>query len=397
MISYILEALRVLNANRTRSALTMLGLIVGVMAVIAIQVLGAGLSGAVNGVFSSVNDKSFILFPNTRQGNFTRARIKYADIVVAKNTIPNVLEGTAAGATPLLVRIGHKSARLAVSGEVDDRFFVTPLKFGRAFTQLEVTSEAHVAILSSTAYTRLIPDGGDPTGENLRIGDRRYIVVGVAEMPKATQINIIREDVMLPYTTYQRDISKNAALFGARFFVRDGAKLSETEGKAADYFQKLKKGRVEYQAFDRKTITNSIDGIFNAVTLIVGFIGAISLIVAGIGILNIMLVSVAERTREIGLRKAIGATRFQILMQFFVEALMLSAIGCLVGMFFGILIGGLVNGLFLVKLSGVVAPIPWVRSIAISVGFATIVTLAFGTYPAYRAARLDPIEALRYE
>jgi putative ABC transport system permease protein len=130
---------------------------------------------------------------------------------------------------------------------------------------------------------------------------------------------------------------------------------------------------------------------------VVGLIGAVSLLVAGIGILNIMLVSVAERTREIGLRKAIGATRFQVLLQFFIEALALSAFGCLVGLVLGVGIGAVVNGLFIVKISGVVAPLPWLRSIVIATGFATVVTLAFGTYPAWRAATLDPIEALRYE
>ncbi len=129
----------------------------------------------------------------------------------------------------------------------------------------------------------------------------------------------------------------------------------------------------------------------------VALIGAVSLLVAGIGILNIMLVSVAERTREIGVRKAIGATRFQVLAQFFVEALLLSALGCAAGLVLGLAVGYLVARFGLVAISGVVPALPWLRSILIATGFATVVTLAFGTYPAYRAASLDPIEALRYE
>jgi putative ABC transport system permease protein len=123
----------------------------------------------------------------------------------------------------------------------------------------------------------------------------------------------------------------------------------------------------------------------------------VSLLVAGIGIMNIMLVSVTERTREIGVRKAIGATSFQVLAQFFIEALLLSLVGCGIGLVLGLLVGYLVDRFALVAISGVVPSIPWFQSVAIAVSFATIVTLVFGTYPAFRAARLDPIEALRYE
>jgi putative ABC transport system permease protein len=132
-------------------------------------------------------------------------------------------------------------------------------------------------------------------------------------------------------------------------------------------------------------------------TIVVALIGAISLLVAGIGIANIMLVSVTERTREIGVRKAIGAKRSQILWQFLIEALLLCGIGCAIGMSIGLAIGQTVNSLAIVKLTGYIAPLPWLQSLLITAGFAVIVTVAFGTYPAFRAAQLDPIEALRYE
>jgi putative ABC transport system permease protein len=179
--------------------------------------------------------------------------------------------------------------------------------------------------------------------------------------------------------------------------VRDANAIADTEKDVVAYFKSVKQGRAEYQTFDRKSFSSSVDGIFTALTFVVALIGAVSLVVAGIGIMNIMLVSVTERTREIGVRKAIGATSFAVLAQFFIEALLLSLVGCGIGLSIGVSIGELVDRFALVRISGVVPALPWFQSIAIAVGFATLVTLLFGTYPAYRAARLDPIEALRYE
>ena len=294
-------------------------------------------------------------------------------------------------------RSGHARARLQVAAESDARYSATPIRFGRAFDVEDIAQASHVCIISDRAYVRLFPSGGDPTGQSARLGDRRYVIVGVLQKANGFQINGGRGDVVVPYTTFARDFAKGAFLFGARFTVDDTSRLEATESAMTVYFQKLKAGRVEYQTVDKRSITQGISGIIGGATFLVAIIGAVSLVVAGIGILNIMLVSVAERTREIGIRKAIGATRNQVLLQFFVEALLISLIGCAIGLVFGVIIGGLVNSLALVNISGVVPPIPWLRSIAIAVGFATIVTLAFGTYPAWRAARLDPIEALRYE
>jgi len=154
---------------------------------------------------------------------------------------------------------------------------------------------------------------------------------------------------------------------------------------------------LEYQTFDKAKFSQGIGGIFNALTIVVALIGAVALLVAGIGITNIMLVSVTERTREIGVRKAIGARSGQVLLQFFIEALLMCSIGCAIGLVIGLSIGAFVNDVFIVKITGNIVPLPWLQAVLIAVGFATIVTLACGTYPAYRAAKLDPIEALRYE
>jgi putative ABC transport system permease protein len=394
---YIIEAFGVLWANRTRSFLTTLGLIIGVMAVIAIQILGSGMAGAVTGVLGALNDKSFTVFPNGRQADFTRAAISIAEIDRVARTVPNIVAGIPVGSTTLTVRLAGTEAKLRLSADSEPRFVTSPMRLGDEFTRDEVAAGAHVCILLDSAFTKLKLDG-DPVGRSIRAGDRRYTIVGVLTKPNAgIAPNIIQSDILVPWTTYERDYVRGRPVLGARFLVADDARLTDTETATLDYLAQLKHGRALYQTIDRKTLSGAVDGIFGGLTLIVALIGAVSLVVAGIGILNIMLVSVAERTREIGLRKAIGATRFQVLAQFFIEALLLSSTGCAIGLVLGLAIGYAVNEFALVKISGVVAPIPWLRSVVIATGFATIVTLAFGTYPAYRAAALDPIEALRYE
>jgi ABC-type antimicrobial peptide transport system permease subunit len=392
------EALGVLAGNRTRTILTITGLIIGVAAVIAIQILGKGMSGAVTGVLGTLNDQSFIVFPNQRQSDFTKAAIKYSDLEKTLTRFPNIVAAIPAGSVRRLVTNGHAHARLSLSCDSDVSFATVPLIYGRNISHDDVASSAHVVVLTNLAYTKLFPNGGDPVGTSLHVAERRFVVIGAQGKPTQGFIPVnFNGDLNIPYTTYVNEYLRQRPLIFARFLVKDADTMPETEVEVIKYLKSVKQNRADYQTFDRKSFSKAVDGIFAVLTLVVALIGAVSLVVAGIGIMNIMLVSVTERTREIGVRKAIGATSAQVLAQFFIEALLLSSIGCGIGLALGVLVGGLVDRFALIAISGVVPDIPWFQSIAIAVGFATIVTLVFGTYPAYRAARLDPIEALRYE
>ncbi len=398
-LPFFAEALGVLLGNRTRTFLTILGLIVGVAAVIAIQILGNGMSGAVTGVLGSLNDRSFFLFPNARQANFTQAVITVKDLGAVRIAVPNVLVALPAGNVTAYVSVGHAHGRFGISADSDIAFATVPLVYGHDITSADVASGAHVCVLTHAAYEKLFPGGGDPVAERVRVGERRYTIVGVQGMPTQGILPInFSGDVHVPYTTFEREyLVGGKPLTAARFIVRDATRISDSEDRVKAFLTSSKHGHPEYQTFDRKTFSSSIDGIFSALTLVVALIGAVSLVVAGINIMNIMLVSVSERTREIGVRKAIGATSNQVLAQFFIEALLLSLVGCGIGLVLGLVTGYLVDRFALVAISGVVPAVPWLQSVAIAAGFATLVTLVFGTYPAYRAARLDPIEALRYE
>jgi putative ABC transport system permease protein len=396
---YIEEALAVLFANKVRSLLTITGLIIGVAAVIAIQVLGGSMAGAIDGLLGGMSDSSFMIFPNAQQHDVQSALIKQSDLIAIKNDVPGIADAIPLGVVSDLIRNGHHTGRYSISPESAIPYDNLPPIYGRHINQSDVDSAANVAVLKHDAYLRLFPDGGDPTGQSIYAGQNRFLIVGVLAAPKQGLLNAnFSGQVAIPWTTYVARYIHGSTLLGARFVVTDPSVMADTETAAIARIRSLRgKPELQYTTIDKAQITKGIDGVFTAMTMIVAFIGAVSLLVAGIGIMNIMLVSVAERTREIGVRKAIGARRSQVLMQFFTEALILCGAGCAIGWAIGMALGAAVNDFAIIKVTGSIAPLPWAGTIAIAATFAVVVTLAFGTYPAYRAARLDPIEALRYE
>jgi ABC-type antimicrobial peptide transport system permease subunit len=396
---YIEEAFAVLLANKARSLLTITGLIIGVAAVISIQVLGGSMAGAIDGLLGGMSDNSFMIFPNGQQRDVQSAAIKLSDLTAIAQTVPGITAAIPLGQNQELVRHGHQTARYSLSPEAAIPYDNLPPIYGRHIDQDDIDSQANVVVLKNVSYLRLFPDGGDPTGQSIYAGPNRFVIVGVLAPPKQGLLNgSFAGEIALPWTTYVARYIHGDTVFGARFIVSDSSAITTTETAVIDRIRQLRgKPELQYQTSDKGQITQSINGVFTAMTLIVAFIGAISLLVAGIGIMNIMLVSVAERTREIGIRKAIGARRGQVLAQFFVEALILCGAGCLIGWAIGMGLGALVNDFAIIKVTGTIAPLPWVQTIIIAGVFAVVVTLAFGTYPAFRAASLDPIEALRYE
>ncbi|HTA38421.1 MAG TPA: ABC transporter permease [Candidatus Acidoferrales bacterium] len=396
---YFEEALSVLFANKVRSLLTITGLIIGVAAVIAIQVLGSSMAGAVGGLLGGMSDNSFIIFPDQQQRNTDRATIKLSDLPTIKNAVAGIAEAVPVAGITDVVRNGHNEGRYRLSPESAIPFDSLPVLYGRDINQEDIDAAANVAVLKNDSYKRLFPNGGDPTGQSIYAGPNRFLIVGVLSPPKQGFLNAsFSGQVAIPWTTYVNRYLRGSQLFAARFVVKDPSQIAAAEVAVMNELRTIRgKSDLQYQSFDKSQITQGINGVFNALTLIVAFIGAVSLLVAGIGIMNIMLVSVAERTREIGVRKAIGARRSQVLMQFFIEALLLCGAGCAIGWAIGMGLGALVNNFAIIKVTGSLAPLPWLSTIVIASVFAVVVTLAFGTYPAFRAASLDPIEALRYE
>ena len=395
---YIEEALRVLLANRIRSVLTMVGLVIGVAAVIAIQTLGASMSGAISGTLGNLADNTFFVQPNPTQANYQKALLKQSDLT-ALATLPNVSAVVPLSGASDLIRHEHRQARYFITGDAATPFNNADLAAGRRIDADDVERNAGVAVITNKAYVKLFPPGANAVGQSIYVGPHRYTVVGVLAPPKTGLLNAtFGGDVYAPYTTVVAQYLRGQKIAAARFVVSDTKQIDDTELAVIKKLRELHGDpNLEYSSVDKSQITGSINGIFGAMTVVVAIIAAISLLVAGIGVMNIMLVSVTERTREIGVRKAIGARSGQVLAQFFIEALVLCGAGCLTGMCIGLAAGSFVNSFYIVKLTGYTAPLPWAQSLIVTIAFAVIATLAFGTYPAYRAAALDPIEALRYE
>jgi putative ABC transport system permease protein len=398
-VSYLQEAIGVLLANKLRSLLTITGLIIGVAAVISISVLGHSMAGAVDALLGGMSDNSFIVFPKSQQRDAADAAFKLRDLARIKAQVPGIVDAVPVAGVTDLMRNGHHVARFRISAESAIPFNNLPALYGRHIDAADVAEAAGVCVISNDAYRRLFPGGGDPTGRSIYAGPNRLVVIGVLSAPKQGLLNAsFGGAIAIPWTTFVDRYLRGNNLYAARFVASDPSQIAGLERAVMAAMRSFRgKPDLQYHSFDKSQMTQGIDGVFKAMTLIVAFIGAVSLLVAGIGIMNIMLVSVAERTREIGVRKAIGARRFQVLLQFFIEAAILCGTGCAVGWAIGVGLGALVNHLAIVKVTGSVVAVPWMQTIAIAAGFTAVVTLAFGTYPAYRAAQLDPIEALRYE
>jgi putative ABC transport system permease protein len=397
---YFQEAVQVLLGNKARTFLTIIGLIIGVFAVVAIEVLGHSMAGSIDESLGALSDNTFIVFPGSHQRDFAKAAMRLSDLDAIVAQVPNLVSAVPIGGTMLLARHEHNIGRFSVFGDDSSPFANLPIAYGRRLSAEDLSSYAQVCVLNWRSYERLFPEGGDPTGESVYAGTHRYVIVGVLAKPRQGALNAtFGGDISIPYTTFIREFVRGDRIFAARFTVKDVDAMSTTEVAVMNKIRELRKlgPDVTYQTFDKAQFTQGVNGIFGAVTVVVGLIGAVSLLVAGIGVMNIMLVSIAERTREIGTRKAIGARREQILLQFLIEAALMSGLGCFIGMALGLVVGGTINSVFIVKITGYTAPLPYLQAFGITAAFAAIVTFAFGLYPAYRAAALDPIEALRYE
>ena len=396
----LLLAMREIRRNIMRSFLTILGIVIGVAAVIIMVTIGGGATVQVTEQISSLGSNLLMVSPGQRLGMGQRsaaAAFEMDDVqAIAReiNSIAAVAPSSYQGAT---VVFGNENWSTNITGTTNQYFKVGNWTFnsGRSFTESEQRAGKAVCILGQSVRKELF-GGQDPLGQKIRLAKFSCQVIGLLDAKGQSTMGTDQDDlVILPLRTFQRRIAGNQDIRLLKISVKDGASTQKAE---QDIIRLLRERRHistneedNFSVMDMKEISNMLSGTTRVLTMLLGAVAAVSLLVGGIGIMNIMLVSVTERTREIGIRLAIGAMEREVLMQFLVEAVVLSSLGGIIG-----IVLALVGSVVLADLMQV----PFVFNVNIVVLafiFSAAVGVIFGYLPARKAARLDPIDALRHE
>jgi putative ABC transport system permease protein len=402
-------ALAALRTNLLRSVLTTLGIIIGVGSVIVMVAVGAGARSEVDRQIASLGSQMLVVMPGSSRvfgragGAGTTLPLSEADMLAIRDKVPGVaaISGLISGSA-VLVR-GNVNWTSNVNGVHDQYFLVRdwPTIEGREFTPEEVRSGARVVILGTTVVAKLFPDGASPLGETIRVKNVPFQVIGVLQSKGQSAFGSDQDDViMMPINAARGRIVGRSQVVNnnvGRVHVKfdDDVNLAEAQEAIETLMRQLR--RIQAGAEDDFSVRNLAEfmrartAALSTMTWLLAATSAISLIVGGIGIMNIMLVSVTERTREIGLRMAVGGRRRDILRQFLVEAVALCVLGGLIGVALGTIVAASVaySAQWPILISK--------EAIAIAMAAAAATGIVFGFFPARRAAHLNPIDALRSE
>ena len=399
-------AFRVLSRNRLRSALTMLGIIIGVGAVIAMISIGEGAKAAVRAQLATFGTNVVMILPGSmttsgvRSGHGGVITLTVADMIEL-GKLPNVAETSWTKRDAAQVVQENKNWFTSIGAVTPSYMVIRDWSIARGdfYTQNDEDTAAKVVLLGKTVVDNLFDPGEDPIGATVRIKNIPFKVVGTLA-PKGfdTRGNDQDDIVFLPFSTGEHRLigTKFLGSINAGFLSADSLQdMTQVTSDAKRLLRVRHKLRPDQD--DDFTVRNQLDiakvqeGTADSMTMMLLAIASISLLVGGIGIMNILLVSVTERTREIGIRMAVGAKRWHILLQFLVEAVILSAMGGLIG-----IVTGIVGAQTASRFAGWPTIVP-PESLVVAFGFSALVGVFFGLYPANKASRLNPIDALRYE
>jgi putative ABC transport system permease protein len=390
-------AVRAVGANKVRSALTMLGVIIGVAAVILLVAIGTGVQGEITGTIEGLGSNLLFVFPsqiNTGGGGggfggppSQGKPFKLSDAKLLQARLPDASAVVPVASGSGQLRLGNRSGRSSLMGATEQgaAVFSATLGGGRHYNRSEVDAAARVIAIGYTIKSSLFPDS-DPVGQYISVNGQRFKVIGWYEKQGGSLSGDQDNQAYLPITTLQTLTGSN----DVRIIMVKAADAANIDLVKAQVKRVLEpKFGQNLTVMSQDQTLGILSTVLGTLTYMLAGIAGISLLVGGIGIMNIMLVSVSERTREIGIRKAVGARTYDILSQFVIEAMMLSLAGGVVGIGLG------AGGAWAISAIVPTTVTPW--SVAIAFFFSAGVGVFFGVYPAWKASQLDPIVALRYE
>lgn len=401
----VTEAWRALGANRMRTLLTMLGMIIGVAAVILMLAVGSGAQFNVNQAIASMGSNLFVIWGSSQNTNGVRNAAGSApsltlDDATAIAQLPDVNAVSPQSGGQAQVVYGANNWSTQVQGTTPG-FLDThnwSVINGRMFSDEEVTANARVAVLGQTVVTNLFGTE-DPVGKTVQIGTLPFTVIGVLAVKGQSMMGSDQDDtILVPITTALSQLFGSPFPNNVRFLMAQAAS-PQLMGQAQEDIQALLRQRHrltasqpdDFSIRNLSAATEAASDSARTMSLLLAAIAAISLVVGGIGIMNIMFVSVTERTREIGIRVAVGARRRDVLLQFLMEAIFVSVSGCLIGVIIGVVAAGLLQ--WMAGLTVIITAV----SIILAFGVSVAVGVFFGYYPARKASRMKPIEALRFQ
>ncbi|OJH39270.1 ABC transporter permease [Cystobacter ferrugineus] len=409
ILETLMLAVRSLLRSKMRSFLTALGIIIGVGAVIAMVAIGDGARANVQKVFDSMGTNMLIVMPGSsntggaRGGFGSQPSITWDDLEAIRTQVPSVRAAAPEMRTSAQVFSEDQNWTTSVTGTTPDFFDVRgwTIAQGRRLDEADVEAGAKVAVIGQTVVEKLYGAGFNPVGQVIRIKKTPFTIVGMTARKGQSPMGQDYDDsILVPATTFQRQIQSQslARYITGTIYVQANASAGTARAQRDVTALLRERHRItsdedpnDFDVRDLSEIANSRQQSTETLSLLLASIAAVSLVVGGIGIMNIMLVSVTERTREIGVRVAVGARPRDILLQFLIEALTLSLLGGLLGAAVGLGVARFLASQFQWPL--LVRP----DVILLALGFSAVIGVGFGLYPARKASRLDPIDALRYE